>query len=421
MTLEDFEKSLAEGRDRKESEDQRDEDHSRSHRHHQRHHRHHHRDSSRTRGKYHDRGDQHKEDSRHRHKRSRRDENNEESNDSHKRRHRHDDSTNDESLGSPTTKGEGGNLHRDSWMQPPSADDISFIHRPDRNLQQQPEPKMLRADFELKIHDRELNSHLRDLRDGKVVEEIQNEPAQHDVDYTFGDTGSQWRMTKLRAVYREAQQSGRKVEEIAIERFGDLRSFDDAREEEIEMDRRERYGESYVGKTKPSGELFQERKLDQGIHRQAPPEVFRSNESPVKEQGKSMHTAQPINSTHHLDATSLNRLRAKMMKAKLKGSAEAADLEAQYDAAAALMANRKESDVVVLGVMENRMLAGGHRSEVKPVDNRRGRERGQVQENEDMSIDDMVREERRTRGQAGGEGLRLAERIAKDAKFDVSP
>ncbi|RWA14297.1 hypothetical protein EKO27_g806 [Xylaria grammica] len=30
----------------------------------------------------------------------------------------------------------------------------------------------------------------------------------------------------------------------------------------------------------------------------------------------------------------------------------------------------------------------------------------------------MVREERRTRGQAGGEGLRLAERIAKDGKFD---
>ena len=30
----------------------------------------------------------------------------------------------------------------------------------------------------------------------------------------------------------------------------------------------------------------------------------------------------------------------------------------------------------------------------------------------------MVREERRTRGQTGGEGMRLAERIAKDTKFD---
>jgi hypothetical protein len=64
------------------------------------------------------------------------------------------------------------------------------------------------------------------------------------------------------------------------------------------------------------------------------------------------------------------------------------------------------------------MLAGPSRGEVKPVDTKRGRERGQVEANEDMTIDDMVREERRTRGQAGGEGMRLAERIAKDAKFD---
>jgi len=79
--------------------------------------------------------------------------------------------------------------------------------------------------------------------------------------------------------------------------------------------------------------------------------------------------------------------------------------------------NTKEPEVVVLGKMENRMLAGT-RGEVKAIDNKRGRERGLVEENEDMSIEDMVREERRTRGQAGGEGQRFAERIAKDVKFD---
>jgi hypothetical protein len=60
----------------------------------------------------------------------------------------------------------------------------------------------------------------------------------------------------------------------------------------------------------------------------------------------------------------------------------------------------------------------GTRGEVKAIENKRGRERGLVEENEDMSIEDMVREERRTRGQAGGEGMKAAERIAKDAKFD---
>jgi len=73
---------------------------------------------------------------------------------------------------------------------------------------------------------------------------------------------------------------------------------------------------------------------------------------------------------------------------------------------------------VVLGVMENRLLAGGKRREVKPVETRRGRERGQLEDNEDMTVEDMVREERMTRGQTGGEGQRFAERIAKDDKFD---
>ncbi|KAH8697560.1 putative cell cycle control protein [Talaromyces proteolyticus] len=419
MTLEDFEKSLAESRSQRHSESHTDKDRSRHHRH--RHHHHHH-SSSVSRERRHDR-DRHREDSNgHRHKRSRRDDNGEERESIHKRRHRQD-SIHDRDLPNidaddTSTKNIESSLKRDSWMEAPSSLDVDYVQRPSKRPEADPEPKMLKADFDLKIHKKELNEHLRDLRDGKVTEQVETEPAQHEVDYTFGDAGSQWRMTKLRAVYREAEESSRKVEEVAIERFGDLRSFDDAREEEIEMDRRERYGESYVGKIKPSGELFQERKLDQGVHRSLEPQKYQLAESGSQEQGKSLDTVHPTGATQHLDATALNRLRAKMMKAKLKGSSEAAELEEQYNTAAALMANRKEGDVVVLGVMENRMLAGGSRAEVKPVDNRRGRERGQVQENNDMSIEDMVREERRNRGQAGGEALRFAERIAKDAKFD---
>ncbi|RHZ68575.1 putative cell cycle control protein (Cwf19) [Aspergillus thermomutatus] len=314
---------------------------------------------------------------------------------------------------------EPSQLKRDAWMEAPSALDVDYVHRRDTTrLEEEPKAKMLQADFELKIHDRELNQHLRDLKDGKELAELEEKPAQHEVDYTFGDAGSQWRMTKLRAVYREAEESGKSVEEVAIERFGDLRSFDDAREEEAELDRRARYGEGYVGKEKPSGELFQERKLEQGIHRERHEHVRDpEQELAARGQGRKIDTVPPSGATQHLDLTALNRLKAQMMKAKLKGSAEAAELEERYNAAAAAMANRKESDVVVLGVMENRMLAG-QRNEVKPVENRRGRERGQLEENEDMTIEDMVREERRTRDQFGGDGRRLAERIARDSKFE---
>jgi Protein similar to CwfJ C-terminus 1/Protein similar to CwfJ C-terminus 2 len=119
--------------------------------------------------------------------------------------------------------------------------------------------------------------------------------------------------------------------------------------------------------------------------------------------------------TPALDQTALNRLRAQMMKAKLKGAPEAATLEQEYNEAVNAFAGN-EPEVVTLGVMENRMLAG-NRGEVKSIDNKRGRERGLVEQNDDMSVQEMVQEERRTKGQAGGESRRFAERIAKDAKF----
>ncbi|KAB8218817.1 CwfJ C-terminus 1-domain-containing protein-like protein [Aspergillus novoparasiticus] len=427
MTLEDFEKSLAEDQEKrreksdKERHRHRDRDRSRDRSRHHRHH-HHRRHSSRSRERESDRhrDSRHRDEDRHHHKRSRHStDHGDDRGHAHKRRHRDESKDNEASAAKEVIQEEPTRLKRDAWMEAPSALDIDYVHRRDTTrLEEEPKPTMLQADFELKIHGRELNQHLHDLKDGKALEEIQEEPAQHDVDYTFGDSGSQWRMTKLNAVYREAEESGKPVEEIAIERFGDLRSFDDAREEEAELDRRERYGEGYVGKEKPSGELFQERKLQEGVHRDTH-EHIRNPEQELEAhgQGKPIATEPPQNTTQPLDLTALNRLKAQMMKAKLKGSPDAGELEERYNAAAAAMANRKDPGVVVLGVQQNRMLAG-KRNEVKAVDTKRGRERGQVEENEDMSIEDMLREERRTRDQLGGEGKRLAERIAKDAKFE---
>ncbi|KAI2833465.1 hypothetical protein CBS147321_1338 [Aspergillus niger] len=430
MTLEDFEKSLAEEQEqRREKSDRsrhrhhrdrdrdRDRDRSRERRHHHRRHR-----SSRSRERDHERrrDSRRSEDDGHRHKRSRHSTDHGDDRDhAHKRRHR--DSRDEADAPAPVeevVQEEPTRLKRDAWMEPDGVD-VDYVQRRNTTrLEEEPKPKMLQADFELKIHGRELNTHLHDLKEGKVLEEIEEQPAQHEVDYTFGDAGAQWRMTRLKAVYREAEETGKSVEEVALNRFGDLRSFDDAREEEAELDRRERYGEGYVGKEKPTGELFQERKLEEGVHRD-PHENLRSpgKELDAQGQGKPMETVPPTNTTQHLDLTALNRLKAQMMKAKLKGAPDAAELEERYNAAAAAMSNRKESDVVVLGVMENRMLAGT-RNEVKAVENRRGRERGKVEENDEMTIEDMVQEERRTRGQFGGDGRRMAERIAKDSKFE---
>ncbi|RKU48792.1 hypothetical protein DL546_005737 [Coniochaeta pulveracea] len=294
-------------------------------------------------------------------------------------------------------------MERDSWMTAPSAVDVDYIHRPVKEVKpKKEEPKRV-------MHYRELNRSLNtDLEDMPGVGSLGDSeaPTQRDISYKIGDEGSQWRMTKLKAVYTTADQTGRPVEEVAVERFGSLEEFDDAREEKLELDRRKVYGEGYSGKEQPSGELFRERRLQD---RSPTPQ------DPVQ----GVVIEDQIQPAARLDQTSLNRLRAQMMKAKLRNAPDAAKLEAEYNAAASSFAANLNNgnNPIVLDATHNRMLAGT-RGEVKTVGNKRGRERGTVVENDDMSLDDMLREEKRTRGVPGGEGRRLAERIAKDGKFD---
>ncbi len=304
-------------------------------------------------------------------------------------------------------------------MEEPSGLHIDYTQKGVEKISKPIEPGSKKADFELKIHENELNKHhLQNLADGKEIpKELAEEPCQHEVDYHFGDSGSQWRMTKLKGVYRRAEETGRPVDDLAEEQFGDLRAFDDAQEEQIELDRRNTYGEGYVGKEKPSGEFFEERKLKLGLRRDKSSPT--SDHSSGADLPREVKAGEPAATTVPLDQTALNRLKAQMLKAKIRGSSDAATLEARYSSAMADFENHKESDVIVLGAMDNRMLAGSRKGEVTGIDNKRGRERGLVEENEDMSIEDMVKQERRTRNQAGGDGQRFAERIAKDAKFDV--
>jgi hypothetical protein len=297
-------------------------------------------------------------------------------------------------------------------MKAPSSMDIDYVQRKKREEKTTYVKASAEQQHALKIHHAELNHHLADLNvdQGQVADDS----AQREVNYTFGDMGAQWRMTKLKGIYRAAEESRRSVEDVAMEKYGDLRDFDEAREEEIELDRRKMYGKEYIGKEKPSGELYEERRLKAGIHRSSRDQK-QEDDLP---QGQVVEDPRPTTNTVALSQTELNKLKAQMMKAKLKKAPNAASLEAEYNAALTNSAGGKQSDVVVLNAMDNRMLAGGRQGEVTAITNKRGTERGLVKENDDMSIEDMVRQERRTKNQAGGEGLLLAEKIAKDSKFD---
>ena len=425
MTLEDFEKSLAEGKNQQEKANS-SQDFGGSRKHH--HHHHHHR------RKHHDSGEDP-----HRHKRRKR------SNSRDDRAHIGVNAPigyRREGMRSETSQGEGettdlatsnlgqneghlptlvptDEIKRDAWMEQPSGLDIDYtqkgVVKPAEHITSRPS----KVDFELKIHENELNKHhLQDLADGKTIPEgVDESLAQHEVDYVFGDAGSQWRMSKLSRVYRRAAETGRSADEMGEEYFGSLQAFDHAREEQIELERRETYGEGYVGKEKPSGELLAERKLDLGP--QTKHSGSEHGDPYVNEFSRELESEKPAATIVPMDPTALNRLKAQMLKARTRGSSNAAALEAEYNTALANFTNSKQSNVIILGGMDDRMLAGSREGEIKRVDNKRGRERGLVEENENMSIEDMVRQERRSRNEAGGDGQRFAERIAKDVKFDV--
>ncbi|KAI1322790.1 hypothetical protein F5Y16DRAFT_385653 [Xylariaceae sp. FL0255] len=425
--LDEFEKSLAKEKAERESEDSKRPKHR--HHHHRRDQESERKDRDRDRDHHRHRHHRSRDDNElgedgHRHKRSRhsrdddrdghRDHGQEESKDTHLKTSdaKADLPLPDEEVTAQDYKSssQSTSLTRDSWMAAPSAIDIDYTQKGSKVPAKPPPPK---EEPKRVIHDREINAaHLQGLNDGQSPAEL-DLPAQHEVNYTFGDQGSLSRMTKLKGIYAIAEKTGRAVEDVALDRYGNLREFDDAREERTEMDRRRVYGEGYVGKEKPSGELFQERKLPAGVHEK---KHQSSQESANLDQGTVIPDAATSQQAVQVDQTTLNRLRAQMMKAKLRKAPDAAKLEAEYNEAAAAFAS-KGPEAVFLNVMENRLLAGT-RAEAKAVDTKRGRERGLVEQNDDMSIEDMVREERRTRGQAGGEGLRLAERIAKDGKFD---
>jgi hypothetical protein len=442
MGLEDFEKELAQSK-AKESRKKRDRSRSRdrSHRHRSdRHHKRsrHERETSeeRTRRKRRERerdrdgGDRSRR--KHKDERSRSPSDDEEDRLTSKRKSRHDlveeDSASD---GEPMDKDYGppeddildqqleaaadAHLQRDSWMQAPSSMDVDYVQRKKKEEKTQWVGASAEKQHALKVHNAELNHHLKDLEEEDPM--VEEEPVQRDVSYTFGDSGSHWRMTKLKGVYRIAEEEGRTVEDVALQKYGHLRDFDEAREEEIEVDRMNMYGKNYVGKEKPSGELYAERRLKAGVHR---PPRRPSHTAEDLPQGEVIPDSISMSNTVKLSQTELNKLKGQLMKAKMKKASNVAELEAQYNAAMAGGVAGGASNVVTLNAMDNRMLAGGRQGEVKELTNKRGLERGLVVENEDMSIEDMVRQERRTKNQAGGEGMLLAEKIAKDSKFDVS-
>ena len=191
-----------------------------------------------------------------------------------------------------------------------------------------------------------------------------------------GGPGSQWRMMKLRRVYETAEEEGKSVEEVALDRFGSMEAFEEAKEERRILDEREgkRSSGGSSGAQKERGRdtgserrfMFTDVERSGGSSRSSSfrrpdigdsipstpsrPNARGSSLNPVMQnasvrQGSASVTRTPIPSvltpshalpgpskSRAMSPSSLNKLQAKVLRAKLMGAPNANELEREYEA-----------------------------------------------------------------------------------------
>lgn len=228
----------------------------------------------------------------------------------------------------------------------------------------------------MRISSKELN---QDLRDGLVMDGDGPPPPAPSV--TPGGPGSQWRMTRLRRVYDTAEEEGRSVEEVGIDRFGSLQAFHEAKEERRILDERERKRTNEKdkerggkGPDRPAhfGRDGEKKFMFTGSGSSSRSSSFRrpggmpdsapmtpspmegSSRLPMNKRLDSLRlpsqvgsplaqsrtpipsvmTPSLVSGSRALSPSSLNKLQAKVIRAKLMNSSDAQKLEQEYEAEA---------------------------------------------------------------------------------------
>lgn len=197
---------------------------------------------------------------------------------------------------------------------------------------------------------------------------------------TPGSTGSSWRLAKIRRTYETAEEEGRTVEDVALQRYGSIENWEEALEEKRVLDER-RGGGGYQRSGTPSGGgggrfIFNDpgsagnsRPPSRAGSFRRPGEALERTSSTNSTQGTNSRPSTPVPSVFTpptsrtprlvpphpsglsksmvvddsssttttgeekpvLDQSQLNKLQAKVLKARLMGDDGADELEAEYE------------------------------------------------------------------------------------------
>ncbi|TFK40716.1 CwfJ C-terminus 1-domain-containing protein-like protein [Crucibulum laeve] len=334
------------------------------------------------------------------------------------------------------------------------------------------------------IHSKELN---QDLKEGRQMD--WSEPVPAPKANTPGGPGSQWRMMRLRRVYETSEEEGIPLEQVAIDRFGSLQAFEDAKEERRILDEREgkradrdrgrqggpsssvsRDGEKRLMFTDIGGSGASSRsssfRRPAGVADSAPstPSPPSGAQIPVNRRLDSLRlpsqAASPLAQSHTpiptvmtppplapvsgglraLSPSSLNKLQAKVLRAKLMGAPDADKLEKEYEVEARRaqgedIGNGVKKKVEVLPTLDvrGRLYDVGHGGEDDAVlpGNRKKKEKFETHDpktgeiirynadDDTTTLGEMLRQERFGAGIADQKDLdaQYAKAIMGDGKF----
>ncbi|KAJ3213652.1 hypothetical protein HDU67_002614 [Dinochytrium kinnereticum] len=131
------------------------------------------------------------------------------------------------------------------WMMAPESNPFRVMEKNTDN-----DPRVIEAKRKEAIRkERELNPFFAQGGSGLPTEESDaqiGEPPKKKIQ--FGDGGSTWRMIKLKKVFEISEREDRPLEEVALERYGTLEEFDEARREREFLDNRKGSGREGGGR-----------------------------------------------------------------------------------------------------------------------------------------------------------------------------
>jgi hypothetical protein len=122
----------------------------------------------------------------------------------------------------------------------------------------------------------------------------------------FGDQGSSWRMIKLKRAFEAAKEENKTLHEIAIERYGSIKDFNNAVSEQIYLD--EKAG------IKSKLKLLQEEKV---VKNENIEDALKAAQEKLKSEALSLHE--------------LNKLKSQALKAKIMKAPNLKEMEERYN------------------------------------------------------------------------------------------